>query len=74
MLKLVESLDRARYMPRVYVVADSDTLSGRKAVELERRLAAEQVSPCMPICCHARACMAHTPGGPLHCLSKQADG
>lgn len=36
MLKLVTSLDKARYSPRVYVVADTDSMSGKKAMELEK--------------------------------------
>lgn len=38
MLKLVESLDKARYTPRMYVSAISDAMSGRKAADYEQSL------------------------------------
>lgn len=38
MLKLVESLDKTQYSPRMYVVANTDPMSGQKADALERAL------------------------------------
>lgn len=36
MLRLVNSLDKQLYRPRVYVTAETDALSGKKAVEAEK--------------------------------------
>lgn len=36
MLKLVNSLDKKVYSPRVYVSAETDKLSGKKAFEAEK--------------------------------------
>uniref|UniRef100_A0A7R9VZC0 UDP-N-acetylglucosamine transferase subunit ALG14 n=1 Tax=Chlamydomonas euryale TaxID=1486919 RepID=A0A7R9VZC0_9CHLO len=38
MLKLMQAMDKARYSPRVYVVAATDKMSGRKAEDFEARL------------------------------------
>ena len=38
MLKLVDSLDKTRYIPRYYVVAETDKMSGKKVVEYEKSL------------------------------------
>lgn len=38
MLKLVESLDKTQYSPRMYVVANTDPMSGQKADAMERAL------------------------------------
>jgi hypothetical protein len=36
MIQLVKSLDRKRYTPRIYMVANTDLLSKEKAVEYEQ--------------------------------------
>ena len=50
MLKLVESLDHARYSPRMYVVANTDAMSGRKAEAYEQALLAQVHAH--PLFCH----------------------
>jgi hypothetical protein len=41
MLRLVAALPKSAYYPRVYVVAETDALSGRKAMEAEKTYQAD---------------------------------
>lgn len=45
MMRLVESLDKTRYTPRAYVVAETDKMSGRKASDYENMLSDTKVVP-----------------------------
>lgn len=59
---LVDSMDPAFYSPRVYVVAETDTMSGKRALSRELARAGTQVcrvpagacSACRPPPQHAR--------------------
>ncbi|GAX74181.1 hypothetical protein CEUSTIGMA_g1630.t1 [Chlamydomonas eustigma] len=45
MMRLVESLDKTRYTPRAYVVAETDKMSGRKASDYENMLSDMKAIP-----------------------------
>ena len=44
MLMLVEGMDKAFYSPRVYVVAETDAMSAKRALTREQTWAQSQVS------------------------------
>lgn len=63
MLRLVGALDKAKYSPRVYVAATTDSMSARKAIDAEKSYTADVSSGLMPLDqLMSRAGTVHHPG------------
>ena len=69
MLKLMDSMDKAKYVPRCYVVAATDSMSGKKAIAKEQSW--EAPSKVRRLRCGTGWCWLHRHAGGLACQLRE---